>query len=116
MSEFFLGEEDQTLQARQRELIAALKKAKESTGDNYNAIKPPRDLIDAWTEHGYERFDYHHAMMNHDNLSNQNEGLDQVDKEEVEKYQNILEDIEDFENQLGKSLRVEKSRIGLNIN
>merc|ERR1719242_27091 len=75
-----LGEEDQALQARQRELVAALKKAKESTGDNYNAIKPPRDLIDAWTEHGYERFDYHHAMMNHENLSNQNEGLEKVDK------------------------------------
>ena len=100
---FFLGEEDQTLKARGRELTAALKKAQESTGDDYNAIKPPRDLIDAWTEHGYERFDSHHAMMNHDNLSNQNEGLDQVDKEEVVKYQNLLEDIEELQNQLGKS-------------
>ena len=42
-------------------------------------------------------------MENHDNLEQQNEGLEAVDRDEVGKYQKILEDIVDLENELGKS-------------
>ena len=102
---FFLniGEETETLDHRKREFLALLKKAKENTGNGYKADKPPRELIDDWTQHGYEKFNYHLAMENHDNLERQNEGLDTVERDEVIKYHKMREAIEGLEEELGKS-------------